>query len=163
MSTPSSVGVGEPSVITKRIDNVHLTQPVTGDEVERQVTGIGDPDDWSKIAKVTDASPAVDALGIVVRSAPDNYNSGLVDVTDSLTPVTAITTRVTTLLVINDATQLRHLTIKDGAGTTYITAMPVQPKTMQAFGFGGAPMADGVSVNVNTGQTGLRIQLVGRQ
>lgn len=167
MSTPGSVGVGEPSTITKRIDNVRLTQPVTGHEVERQVIGVADPDDWSKIAKVTEAAPAADALGLVVRpvgsGTEPNYDSGLVAVPDTETPVTAVTTRVTTLLVINDATQLRHLTLKDGAGGTYITAMPVNPKALLALALGGAEFASGVNVNCNSGQTGLKVQVVGRQ
>lgn len=169
MITPGSVGVGEPSTITKRIDNVELTQPGPGgQDVERQAIALGDPEAWDRIAGVTDAAPADDALGLVVRPVgaplPDNYDSGLIAVGDTPQVVTGQTTKVSTLLVVNDATTLRHLTLQDGAAGTYFTDMPLQAKQVLPLSFGGAQFANGVSVNVKSGQAaGVRVQVVGRQ
>jgi hypothetical protein len=164
--TPGHVGVGEPATPTKQIDNVALQQPDTT-AVERQLIGIGDPEDWSKIAKVTDADPDANALGLVVRpiggATDPDYDSGLLDVPDVETAVTAITTQVRTLLFINDATQLRHITLKDGDGNVYFSAKSMQAKEVLPLNFGGASLSNGIKVNVNSGQTGVRVQIVGRQ
>ena len=163
MITPGAVGVGEPAVQTKQIDNVELTNP-NALPVERQAITLGDPEVWTDIAKVTGATPAADAKGLVVRPVTDNYDSGLVDIPDTLTPVTAVTTKVSTILVINDATTLRHLTLKDGAGATYFTDLPLQAKQVLPLAFGGAQLASGVSMQVKAGQAaGLRVHVIGRQ
>lgn len=166
MITPGHVGVGEPATQTAQIDNVTL-QNTDALEVERQAVAIGDPEAWDAIASVASAAPAADARGLVVRVVglqADNYDSGLVDILDVLTPVTAVTTKVTTLLVINDATTLRHLTLKDGATGTYFTDLPLPAKSVQTMAFGGALLASGVSMNVKATQgAGVRVQVVGRQ
>lgn len=168
MITPGTVGVGEPATQTKQIDNASLTNPAAV-EVERQLIGIGDPEDWTKIAKVRDSDPDAADMGVVVRpvggsAIPDtNYDSGLLDVPDVLTPVTAVTTQVRTLLVINDNTQIRHLTLLDGDGNTYFSDLPVPAKSVQPLGFGGAALSNGISINCKAGTTGLRIQVIGRQ
>ena len=168
MITPGRVGVGEPTTPTKQIDNVALQQPDTT-LVERQVIGIGDPEDWSKIAKVRGDDPDPTDLGVVVRpvggsAIPDtNYDSGILDVTDTPTPITAQTTQVRTVLLFNDASQLRHFTLADGDANPYITAMPVNAKAVLPLNFGGAALSNGIVISCNSGQTGLRVQFVGRQ
>lgn len=163
MITPGTVGVTEGGTPTKQIDNVALTNPAAV-AVERQVVATGDPETWDAIAKVTGATPAANDKGLVVRPITDNYDSGLVDIPDTLTPVTAVTTKVSTILVINDATTLRHLTLKDGAGTTYFTDLPVQAKQVLPLAFGGAELASGVSMQVKSAQAaGLRVHVIGRQ
>lgn len=168
--TPGHVGVGEPTIQTKQIDNVELTQPLpSGQLVQRQLIGLGDPDDWSKVAKVTAAEPAPGDLGLVVRpvggtGVPDtNYDSGLLPVPDVATPVTAVTTQVRTVLLVNDTTTLRHFTLQDGDANAYVTDLPVAAKTVLPLNFGGAALSNGISINCKTGQTGLRVQFVGRQ
>lgn len=166
MITPGRVGVGEPTTPTKQIDNVALQQPDTT-LVERQVIGIGDPEDWSKIAKVRGDDPDPTDLGIVVRplggASDPNYDSGILDVTDTPTPVTAQTTSVRTVLLLNDSSQLRHFTLADGDANPYITAMPVSAKAVLPLNFGGASLSNGIVISCNSGQTGLRVQFVGRQ
>lgn len=168
MITPGTVGVGEPTTQTKQIDNAALTNP-DATEVERQLIGIGDPENWSRIAKVRDSDPDAADMGLVVRpvggsAIPDtNYDSGLLDVTDTPTAVTAITTQVRTLLLCNDDGALRHLTLQDGDGNTYVTDMPVSAKSIQPLSLGGAAFSNGISVNCKSGQTGLRVQFIGRQ
>lgn len=168
MIAPGTVGVGEPAAQTKQIDNASLTNP-DAVEVERQLVGIGDPEDWSRIAKVRDSDPDAGDMGVVVRpvggsAIPDtNYDSGLLDVPVVATPVTALTTQVRTALLINDNTQIRHFTLLDGDGNPYITDMPVAAKTVLPLDFGGAALSNGISVNCKAGQTGLRVQFIGRQ
>lgn len=168
MITPGRVGVGEPTTQTKQIDNVELTQPApSGELVERQIIGVGDPEDWNKIAKVRGDDPDPTDLGIVVRpiggATDSNYDSGILDVTDTPTPITAQTTQVRTVLLFNDATQLRHFTLADGDANPYITAMPVSAKSVVPLNFGGAALSNGIVVSCNSGQTSLRVQIVGRQ
>lgn len=168
MITPGKVGVGEPATQTKQIDNVKLTNP-DAVEVERQALVIGDPEDWSKIAKVRDSAPDAADLGLVVRpvggsAIPDtNYDSGILDVTDVPVPITLLTTQVRTLLLLNDSTQLRHFTLADGDANAYITELPVSAKAVVPLNFGGAALSNGIVISCKSGQTGLRAQFVGRQ
>jgi hypothetical protein len=99
----------------------------------------------------------------LVRVVAPGYDSGLVEVPDVLTPLTAITTRVATILIANGTTQLRHLTIKDGAGGFYWNDKAIQANETFPIRLDGMTFAAGITWRVRTGQNGLRVQIVGEQ
>jgi hypothetical protein len=128
-AVPSSVGVGEPAVITKRIDNTRVT--TTEGAVERQVIGVADPEDPNARAKVVASAPDAAAYGIVTRNIPSG--------TQAVQPAigsTAVVTRVAgsittvTLLAANSArlgamiyndTPAGDLWIKFGATASFVS------------------------------------------
>lgn len=72
-----------PDSTGKKIATVELVNG-TGDTVELQLVPIADPTTYGAIARVAGAAPGASDYGLVVREAPANVDTGIVQGTGSL-------------------------------------------------------------------------------
>lgn len=114
------------SATGKKIDN---TQVVTAaGDVQRQVTVQGDPTDADARCAVLASMPPADAYGVVAREAAPAYDSGIVNVPDSIDVVTGDTIRVLGVLLCNRTTSAKSFSLTNTAGDFYFKDYPLQGK-----------------------------------
>lgn len=120
----------------KKIDNVSLDGGA-GDLRQRQVTAQGDPDTFGAITKVSNARPDATDYGTHVRVVPDGtpYDSGLQLLTNASALLTATTTRVDVIVLINLLDTIQEATVTNNAGTplAYCPAVQLQPREVRVI------------------------------
>lgn len=77
----SNIGVDIPATIDQRLDARRVTQPVSGNAVDREAVVLADPVGVDDIARVLSANPTAADLGLVIRSVR-GFAAGTPEFTD---------------------------------------------------------------------------------
>lgn len=112
------IEVTDANGVTRQIHNVrHI---VGGDTRLQQVAGIGDPEDSTAVAKVTNTTPIPSSYALVVRDAPPNFDSGLVPVPNVLTSIQGADLKVRRLFLVNLTDEAQKVNVTDGVAVEFL-------------------------------------------
>lgn len=110
----------------KKIRNV--SHDIGGHTVHQQVTAIADPENGVDVARVVASLPTADAPGVVVRDPAPSYDSGITNLPDTLSVVTAETIVATGILLCNRTTTSKGIDLTNSSGDYYLKEFPLQGK-----------------------------------
>lgn len=136
-----------------------LGAPITGANDFGKAIGGKFSDNTFEFVEIRDVTPAADTNGAVVRHPRPSFDSGLVELTDTLAVLTALTILLTGILICNLTGAAHTVTVTNTAGDLYLNEYPLQPNMTVFIPLGGIT-AVGVKWNADANAV-VNAQLVG--
>jgi hypothetical protein len=163
MSTIDSVGVALDGPGKKILNFKHAGIGAGGADLYGQAAHFADPSDPTHAAKITNALPAANADGLVIRSTPPAFDSGMVNVPSTLTSITAVDTLGDTLFVSNQTDFVQWITVTNAAGTgIYLNQRQIAPRDAFSISFGKVKIVGGIKWQASADST-VQAQMTGWQ
>jgi hypothetical protein len=147
----------------KRIVNVkHTGAGPGGVDVYGQVTHVTDPTDPTKVVGAASALPSPSAVGMVMREAPHNVDTGNLLLTAAIQTLVSGDVWGHHLFIVNLTDSIHWIGIEDAAGHKYLTMYPLPPRDFRSIPLGGMKFTGGVFATTDEDSL-IRAQFVGDQ